>query len=344
MAVKRQSLKYGVAAVAIAIAIIGAALFTYNFPSGPSTNSTNLSQPSSSLSSSSSASVGSSHSTSFGTATQTSPSPSSSGITSTQTGVASQGGSGILNIYLTDAPPSEQTLKYLLVNVSSVELRYQGNVATTTNTTTTTASTSTNSSTTSATNSTTTTTTASTSTNSTTTSVTNSTATTTTNTTSTSTGTTPQNVYIFIVPTDVGMNINLTSLSGQQLLLGAPTVPAGDITSIVLRITGATAFFTDGMSAQLKVVANGKLMIPIHFSVQPNGSTDLTIDIMPNDIHISQGKANVLTPVIHTTVVERGQGSTTTHTTEVTQTTSASETTESTTTTTTTSTSQSTTP
>lgn len=339
MAVKKQSVKYGVAAVVIAIAIIGAALFTYNFPSGPSTNSTNLSQPSSSLSSSSSASVGSSQSTSFGTATQTSPSTSSSGITSTQTGVASQGGSGILNIYLTDAPPSEQTLKYLLVNVSSVELRYQGNVATTTNTTTTTASTSTNSSTTSATNSTTTT---STSTNSTTTSVTNSTATTSTNTTTTSTGTTPQNVYIFMVPTDVGMNINLTSLSGQQLLLGAPTVPAGDITSIVLRITGAKAFFTDGMSAQLKVVANGKLMIPIHFSVQPNGSTDLTIDIMPNDIHISQGNASVLTPVIHTTVVERGQGSTTTHTTEVTQTTSASETTESTTTTTTTSTSQST--
>ncbi|MBI3023650.1 MAG: DUF4382 domain-containing protein [Thaumarchaeota archaeon] len=309
MAVKRQSLKYGVAAVVIAIAIIGAALFTYNLPSGPNMNSTNPSQPSSSLSSSSSESIGSSQSTSFGTATQTSPSASSSGTTSTQTSAAILGGSGILNIYLTDAPPSEQTLKYLLVNVSSVELRYEGNIATTTSSSTTSTSTSATS----------------------------------TGTTITSPGIAPANVYIFTVPTDVGMNINLTSLSGQQILLGAPTVPAGDITSIVLRITDAKAFFTDGMSAQLKVVANGKLMIPIHFSVQPNGPTDLTIDIIPNDIHISQGKANVLTPVIHTTVVERGQGSTTTHTTEVTQTTSTSETTEVTTTTTTTSTSQSTT-
>ena len=93
-------------------------------------------------------------------------------------------------------------------------------------------------------------------------------------------------------------------------------MPAGNITSIVISITGAKAFYTDGSSAQLKVVANGQLMVPIQFAIQANGSTDLTIDITPNLVHISQG--DVLTPVIHVTSVEKGSNnSTTTHTTSV---------------------------
>ncbi len=92
-------------------------------------------------------------------------------------------------------------------------------------------------------------------------------------------------------------------------------MPAGSITSIVLNLTGAKAFYTDGSTEQLKVVADGKLMVPIRFSIQANGSTDLTIDLTPNLVHISQ--AGILTPVIHVTTVEMGRNGTTTHTMEV---------------------------
>ena len=215
--------------------------------------------------------------------------------TSQQSSTSSQGGTGTLSFYLTDAPPSNRTLKYLLVNVSSVDLRYEGNLSATTTTTTSHSTT-----------------------------ITTSTGTSTTSTTSTSSTTTagsalPENLFVFRVPTSTGMNVNLTKLQGQSLLLGAAKMPAGNITSVTLNITGAEAFYTNGSSEQLKVVADGKLMIPIHFQVKASGSTNLTFDITPNLIHISQG--GVLTPVIHSTAVEKGpDNSTTTETTEVTDT------------------------
>jgi len=80
---------------------------------------------------------------------------------------------------------------------------------------------------------------------------------------------------------------------------------------VVISVSGAKAFYTDGSSEQLKVTANGQLLIPIHFSVQASGSTDLTFDIMPNTVHISNG--GVLNPVIHVAAVGKSQnGSTTT--------------------------------
>ena len=216
--------------------------------------------------------------------------PSFLGGVSSQASQASQaysGGSGTLSIYLTDAPPSSQTLKYMLVNVSSVELRYEGALP----------STSTSSTSTSSTVSTTT--------------------------TSTSGSSTPENLYVYKVPASVGENVNLTKLHGQSLLLGATTLPSGRFSSIVLNIPGAKAFYTDGGSEQLKVVANGKLMVPFQFSVFSGGTTSLTIDITPNSLHISQG--GVLTPVIHVTSVEQGPNvSATTHSTEVDESTSTS--------------------
>ncbi len=179
----------------------------------------------------------------------------------------SGGGTGTLNVYLTDAPPASLTLKYLLVNVTSISLRYEGNVSTSP----------------------------------------------------------PQNQFVFNVSASAGTNVNLTSLQGNSVLLGSKNMPAGNITSIVINITGARAFYTNGTSEQLKVVANGKLMVPIHFSIQKDGSTDLTIDITPNTIHTSQ--AGVLTPVIHVTTVERGpNNSTTTNSAETEVTTTESET------------------
>ncbi len=197
------------------------------------------------------------------------PSTTSTSTTSTLPGGASSsqstsvsypGGVGTLNIYLADAPPASPSLKYLLLNVSSVVLKYSGNVSTTA----------------------------------------------------------PRDTYVFNVPAAKGKNANLTSLTGNGILLGATTAPAGNITDIILNITGAKGFFTDGSSAQLKVVANGKLMVHFPFQVYAKGTTDLKLDLQPNDIHISAGQAEVLTPVIRVSSVERSQTTTTTRSTTTT--------------------------
>ena len=114
------------------------------------------------------------------------------------------------------------------------------------------------------------------------------------------------------------MNVNLTKLQGNQLLLGATSkAPAGNVTGIILNITGAEAFWADGSHNQLKVVADGKLMINVHFSIQANGTTNLTLDVAPGDLHISPGNMTVLRPVVHVTAVSSGpKGTETTETTE----------------------------
>ena len=195
--------------------------------------------------------------------------PSSMG-SSTQT-ASSSGvlGFGALDVYLTDAPPVSPQFSYLLINVSSVTLRYEGSIVCSS-------------------------------------SITSSTATTTTS------SSYPPTEYVYQVPSKVGTNVNLTNLVNKSVLLGATNVPAGNVSEIIFNITGAKAYFSDNTFAQLKVVANGKLMIPMHFEVSAGGSTDLTVDITPNSIHISNGKAQVLTPVVHVTAVQKGQGSSST--------------------------------
>ena len=158
---------------------------------------------------------------------------------------------GVLNIYLTDAPPSSPQFNYLLVNVSSVVLLYAGNVSTSP----------------------------------------------------------PYDQWAYNVPTISGTDINLTNLVNNKVLLGATEVPAGNVTEIVFNINGAQAFFNDGSSSMLKIVANGNLMIPIQFTVNASGTSDLTVDITPNSIHLSHGNIPVLTPVLHVTVVQRWQSS-----------------------------------
>ncbi len=231
-----------------------------------------------------------------GLSNQHQSSSQSSGTTSGSSGNGGYAGPGAasLSIYLTDNPPSAPTLKYLLINVTSITLRYEGNVAgqnaTTTSTTTTTTG------------------------NSTTTVTANSTTTTTAATNSTESDGTPGSQFTFVIPSAKGTNVNITSLQGEAVFLGTTKIPPGNVTGIVFNISGARAFYGDGSSRQLKVVADGKLMIPVHFTVQRDGSTDLTIDITPNSIHTSQGRAAVLTPVIHVTVVTRGSGTTSTQT------------------------------
>lgn len=206
--------------------------------------------------------------------------PGLSNHSSSSSGLGSAG-TGTMNIYLADPPPQNQTLKYLLINVTSITLKYSSNV----------------------------------------TAVNATSSTTTGNTTSTSSpGGGSGSRYVFNVSSSLGTNVNLTKLQGPGILLGSPKVPAGNITGIILNITGAEAFWTNGNHTQLKVVADGKLMINVHFTVQANGTTDLTLDIVPGDIHVSPGQASVLRPVVHVTVVSTGPQGTQTAETTATQT------------------------
>ena len=193
-------------------------------------------------------------------------SATSPGFTTVQLGSSpyetSQPGNGILNIYLTDAPPSGPAFSYLLVNVSSLDLAFQGNIAPGTNSST-------------------------------------------------------ASNYSLAVPPSVGMNVNLSSLQGQSLALGGTSLPAGSISSTVINVSGARAFYNDGSTAQLKVFADGKLTVPLQYSLQANGVTNLTLDLTPNSIKTTQG--GVLAPVILATAVEKGQSGTTTHTVTVTE-------------------------
>jgi hypothetical protein len=82
---------------------------------------------------------------------------------------------------------------------------------------------------------------------------------------------------------------------------------------MVFNVAGARAYWMDGSSTQLKVVANGKLMVQVHFAIMNDGTANLIVDLTPNAIHISQGNASVLTPVIHVGVVSSGSTTETTY-------------------------------
>lgn len=209
-------------------------------------------------------------------------------LPSLSTGAAS---SGTLNIYLADPPPTNHTMKYLLVNVTSVTLKYSSNV-TETATSTSSSSTSLNT-TTSAT-----------------------TATSTTSSTESSVNASSfVNRFVYNVSSSVGTNVNLTKYQGTPLLLGSPKVPTGNVTGIILNISGAKAFWTDGTSSQLKVVANGKLMVNVQFTIEPGDTANMNISITPSSVHVSQGE--VLRPVLLVVVTRSGATSTATTTSSV---------------------------
>ncbi len=192
-------------------------------------------------------------------------------------------GYGTLNIYLADPPPSNSTLKYLLINITSITLKYSSNLTEANSTTTSTHSSTSSSSTSSIT-----------------------TVTSSSNSTSTGTQSGNQTRFVFNVPSSVGTNVNLTKLQLPGQLLGTQKAPAGNVTGIILNITGAEAFWTNGNHTQLKVVADGKLMINAHFTIQSNGTANLTIDITPGGIHVSPGNETVLRPVVLVTAVSSG--------------------------------------
>ena len=206
-------------------------------------------------------------------------------------------GSSSLSIYLSDPPPSSPNLSYLLVNVTSVTIKYSSNVTAVTTSVSTSSAVSL---------STTTNTTSSTSSSTSTSSLTSHSLSTSSSTSSSTIRSGFVNRYVYNVSASVGDNVNLTKLQGSSLLLGTTSIPSGNVTGVVLHITGAKAFWADGTSTQLRVVADGKLMINVHFTVQSSGSTDLTLSISPGDIHVSPGQASVLSPVVHVTAVSTG--------------------------------------
>ena len=220
-------------------------------------------------------------------------------------------GSGTLNIYLSDPPPASPSLKYLLVNVTSVTIKYSSNVtaATTAQATTDTSSSSSTSTTTSTATSVSSASSVSSSASS---------------ATSSSTAAAFVNRYVYNVSASVGTNVNLTKLQGSSILLGTTKVPSGNVTGIIFHITGAKAFWTNGTSTQLRVVASGKLMVNVRFTIQSSGATDLTLNISPGTIHVSPGQAAVLRPVIQVTAVSSGAKSTQTVETTVTESESSS--------------------
>ncbi len=195
-------------------------------------------------------------------------------------------------------------MKYLLVNVTSVTLQYSSNGP---STTTTSSSVSTGSSTTSSTE-------------------TSTGSTTTQSTSATSSASTTQgnlsNVFVYNVSSSIGTNVNITKYQGSALLLGTPSVPTGNVTGIILNITGARAFWADGTSTQLTVVANGKLMVHVQFAIQSGGSSNMNISITPASVHVSQG--GVLRPVLLVSVSKNGSSATETSTTSASSTTSSS--------------------
>ena len=193
-------------------------------------------------------------------------------------------GTGTMNIYLADPPPSNHTLKYLLVNVTSVTLKYSSNV--TEATTTSSVGSSSESS-----------------------------AASSSITTATSSETSLNmrdfvNRFVYNVSSSIGTNVNLTEYQGSSLLLGSPKVPTGNVTGVILNISGARAFWTNGSSTQLKVVANGKLMVNVQFAVQAGGTANMDFRIAPSSVHVSQG--DVLRPVLLVTVTRSATTSTAT--------------------------------
>ncbi len=215
-------------------------------------------------------------------------------------------GSGTMNIYLADSPAHNASLKYLLINVTSITLKYSPGMSATASTTSSSGST------------------ASTSTAAMSSSSSYSTTSDAPGSTSAPGQSGSENRYMFNVSSSLGTNVNLTKLQGSSVLLGSPRVPAGNVTGIVLQIAGAEAFWTNGNHTQLKVVANGKLMVPVHFTVHASGTTNLNLDLNPGDIHVSPGNGSVLSPVVHATAGSSGPGGAETTSTAVTESESSS--------------------
>ena len=205
-------------------------------------------------------------------------------------------GSGTLNIYLADPPPSNNTLKYLLVNVTSVTLQYSSNATVTTATSTANSASSITTST-------------------------SASAGSATSTTETAAESSFVNRFIYNVSSSVGTNVNLTEYQGSPLLLGSPKVPTGNVTGVILDITGARAFWADGTSTQLKVVANGKLMVHVQFAISTGDNANMNIGISPASVHVSQG--DVLRPVLMVSVTSSDTSTTETSTSGASSTTSS---------------------
>jgi hypothetical protein len=98
---------------------------------------------------------------------------------------------------------------------------------------------------------------------------------------------------------------DLLTLTDFSIVLATEELPAGDYNEIRLHVLEAIAVI-DGEEVPLRVVANGKLMVKVHFTLREEGVTTIEVDIQVHDTPIIRAK--ILHPVVKATVEEDGIG------------------------------------
>ena len=94
---------------------------------------------------------------------------------------------------------------------------------------------------------------------------------------------------------------DLLKLTDFSIVLATEGLPTGNYTEIRLHVLNAYANISDNIE-ELKVVANGWLMVKVHFMLEEEGVTTLTLDIDVNEKSIVNSKK--LHPVVKATVEE----------------------------------------
>ena len=101
---------------------------------------------------------------------------------------------------------------------------------------------------------------------------------------------------------------DLTALTGDlSAIVGNASMPSGKYVMIVFNITEARAKFNntatgtvDSTYTPLRVVANGKLMVPVHFEIVNGTTTEVTLDFDLDQMKVNPN--DVLRPVIKPSV------------------------------------------
>jgi hypothetical protein len=95
------------------------------------------------------------------------------------------------------------------------------------------------------------------------------------------------------------VHFDLLTLKDISKTLSATQLPAGDYSKIRLHIKDATATFTDGTTAILKVPSE-KIDVIVKFEIKEDETTKVSIDMTADSVAISH--SNNLRPVIKATV------------------------------------------
>ena len=98
----------------------------------------------------------------------------------------------------------------------------------------------------------------------------------------------------------VATEFDLLTLENVSTVLAAGELPVGNYTEIRFQIVNAWANTTEKEHQPLNVVANGWVMVKIHFTIEETSVTSVLVDIEVNEEPILN--ANILMPVVKATV------------------------------------------